>query len=120
MAAGNQRQTGSRYEQKAADYLTGQGFQIRARNFYSRFGEIDLIAQDGAYLVFIEVKYRKNGACGTPVEAVTAAKQRRICRTALYYCMKNGYGDRTPCRFDVVAIEGEKICHIQNAFEFHY
>ena len=121
MAAGNKRQVGGIYEQKAADYLSRQGFRIIEHNFYSRFGEIDLIAKDGKYLVFIEVKYRRDSACGTPLEAVTLKKQKRICRTALYYCGKNGYGDSTPCRFDVVAIEGEdKVIHIKNAFDFRY
>ena len=94
---------------------------FRSHNFYSRLGEIDLIARDGRYLVFVEVKYRKNSACGTPLEAVTEGKQRRICRTALYYCSKKGYEDSVPCRFDVVAIEGEHgVRHIKNAFDFIY
>lgn len=117
----NQRQVGSAYEKKAAEYLTGQGFRILEQNFYSRYGEIDIIAKDGRYLVFIEVKYRRNSSCGNPLEAVTAKKQKRICRTAFYYCTKMGYGDRAPCRFDVVAIEGEQeIIHIKNAFDFQY
>ena len=119
MAADNKRQVGSAYERKAAEYLTGQGFQILEQNFYSRCGEIDIIAKDGRYLVFIEVKYRKDASCGSPLEAVTSQKQRRICRTAVCYCTKRGYGDRMPCRFDVVAIEGEdKVIHIKNAFDF--
>lgn len=115
----SKRQIGSIYEAKAADYLAGQGMRIIEQNFCSRYGEIDIIAKDDAYLVFVEVKYRKDCSLGNPLEAVTARKQKRICRTALYYCTKNGYGDRTPCRFDVVAAEGEdKILHIKNAFEF--
>ena len=83
MAAGNKRQVGGIYEQKAADYLSRQGFRIIEHNFYSRFGEIDLIAKDGKYLVFIEVKYRRDSACGTPLEAVTLKKQKRICRLCI-------------------------------------
>lgn len=121
MAAENKRQVGGAYEKAAAEYLTGQGFRILEQNFYSRYGEVDIIAKDGRYLVFIEVKYRKDDSCGSPLEAVTARKQKRICRTALYYCTKKGYGDRTPCRFDVVAIEGEcEVIHIKNAFDFQY
>ncbi len=117
----NKRQVGSAYEKKAAEYLIGQGFQIIEKNFYSRYGEIDIIAQDGRYLVFIEVKYRRDSSCGSPLEAVTAGKQKRICRAAFYYCTKKGCGDRTPCRFDVIAIEGgNKIIHIKNAFDFQY
>ena len=119
MAAGSKRQVGDLYEQKAADYLARQGFQVIERNFYSRYGEIDLIAKDGKYLVFVEVKYRRDDACGTPLEAVTFQKQRRICKAALYYCAKNGYGDGTPCRFDVIAMEGESgVRHVKNAFDF--
>ena len=119
----NRRKTGKNYEERAAEYLIGQGFSILCQNFYSRYGEIDLIAKDGEYLVFVEVKYRKNRVCGSPFEAVNANKQRRICRTAFYYCYKNGYKGDTPCRFDVVAILGScaeeaKIEHIKNAFEF--
>ncbi len=54
------------------------------------------------------------------MEAVTAKKQKKICRAAFCYCGKNGYGDRVPCRFDVVAITGgeDGITHIKNAFDF--
>lgn len=115
----NKRQVGSDYEKKAQDYLKQQGFRIIKCNFHSRYGEIDIIAEDNGYLVFVEVKYRKNNACGNPLEAVNAGKQKRICRTAFYYCLSHGYNDNTPCRFDVVAIEGDKdIVHIKNAFEF--
>lgn len=115
----NRRKIGNDYENKAAEYLKQEGFSIIERNFYSRNGEIDIIARDGRYLVFVEVKYRSDNSCGNPLEAVNASKQKRICRTAFYYCQKNGYGDTTPCRFDVIAIEGkQKIVHIKNAFDF--
>jgi len=87
-------------------------------NFHSRMGELDIIARDGEYLVFFEVKYRRNTNCGDPLEAVDYRKQHRICKTAMYYCMKKGYGDSTPCRFDVIALERNQITHIENAFEF--
>lgn len=77
------------------------------------------MARDGDCLVFAEVKYRRNEACGNPLEAVDVRKQRRICRTALYYCMRKGYGDTVPCRFDVLAVGGAgEIAHIKNAFDF--
>ena len=118
--AKNNRQAGAVYEQKAAGYLAGKGYRILEQNFYSRFGEIDIIAKDGRYLVFIEVKYRRDTSCGDPLEAETAKKQKKICRAAFCYCGKNGYGDRVPCRFDVVAITGgeDGITHIKNAFDF--
>lgn len=112
----NKRQVGSEKEAEAARYLSGLGYEILANNFYTRTGEIDLIAAEGGYLVFIEVKYRRNLSSGYPEEAVTPAKQRTIRRTARYYMLKNGYPETTPCRFDVVAITGNHIRLIQNAF----
>lgn len=116
----NRRKIGNAYENAAASYLRQKGFLILEQNFYSRFGEIDIVAKDGRYLVFIEVKYRRNDSCGTPLEAVNAKKQKKICRTASYYCLKNGYADTVPCRFDVVAITGDNvIAHMENAFAYH-
>lgn len=113
----NKRETGSRYEQEAALYLKNQGLTILEQNFHSREGEIDLIARDGRYLVFVEVKYRKNAAKGDPAEAVDYYKQRHIRRTAQYYLYSHRYGEDTPCRFDVISILGSDIRWIKNAFE---
>lgn len=110
------RRTGIEYEKLAAEYLKQKGFEILHRNFYSRFGEIDLVARDGIYLVFVEVKYRENSRGGHPLETVTVRKQQKICRTADYYCLCYGYCEDTPCRFDVVGIAGEEIIHILDAF----
>ncbi len=98
-------------------YLKQQGYELLEYNFCCRSGEIDLIAKDGAYLVFVEVKYRRTPDGGNPLEAVDIRKQKKISRTAAYYCMTHGYGDDTPCRFDVVAVLGENICVVKNAFE---
>ncbi len=81
-------------------------------------GEIDLIAKEGEYLCFVEVKYRSERETGTPEEAVNAKKQKRISRAALYYLMKQGLGDTTPCRFDVVGIRPDGIRVTKNAFSF--
>lgn len=107
---------GRRYEGYAASYLADRGYRILEQNFHCRQGEIDLIAQDGRYLVFIEVKYRRNKKYGEPTEAVDWKKQQRIRRTAKYYLHRRGYSEETPCRFDVVGIASEKISVIQNAF----
>lgn len=85
-------------------------------NFYSRHGEIDIIANEDGYLVFVEVKYRKNTICGRPWEAVDYRKQQNLKYTASYYMMKKGYVPETPCRFDVVSILGSKISLYKNAF----
>lgn len=113
----NKRKCGNEKEQLAAQYLAGLGYQIIEHNFYSRTGEIDLIARENGYLVFIEVKYRKNNVSGCPEEAVTPAKQRKIIQTARYYMLRRGYPEATPCRFDVVAMTGTEIRLIKNAFE---
>lgn len=68
--------------------------------------------------MFVEVKYRTDESSGNPLEAVTAAKQRTISKVASYYCLIHGYGEFTPCRFDVVAVLGDKIKIVQNAFEY--
>lgn len=112
----NKRQAGSSRETEAASYLIGQGYQILERNYRCRQGEIDLIARDGPYLVFVEVKYRKNAGSGYPEEAVDARKQHRIYQAARYYLYCRRYGEDTPCRFDVVSIIGNQIKVIQNAF----
>jgi len=114
----NKRKTGSEYEKLAACWLEEQGFQILERNFYCRQGEIDLIARDGRYLVFIEVKYRKDGHAGHPAEAVHRYKQKKIARAALYYCHQRGITENQACRFDVVCILDGKVEHIINAFDF--
>ena len=115
----NLRKTGAEYESLAAEYLKRRGFRIIRRNFYCRGGDIDLIALDGDSLVFVEVKYRRTDTFGNPLEAVNATKQKRICRAASYFCMRYGYGEQTPCRFDVVGICGNgEIAHVRNAFEY--
>jgi len=115
----NRRRLGEDKEVLAAGWLRRQGMKILARNFRCRQGEIDLIALDeagGPALVFIEVKYRKNAACGHPEEAVDVRKQRVISKVALFYLARYRIPPDTPLRFDVVAIEGERIRWIRNAF----
>ena len=113
----NTRSTGSCYERKAADYLKQQGLFILRYNYRCRFGEIDLIARDGEYLVFVEVKYRKTDNCGGAAEAVDHRKRHKITMAALYYMQKNNYSEWTPCRFDVLAIDAQSIQLYKNAFE---
>ena len=115
----NRRRVGTEYERQAAEFLTGLGYRIVEMNYRGRRGEVDLIGWEEGYLVFIEVKYRRDNSCGTPLEAVHAKKQKRICRTASYFCLKHGYPDTTPCRFDVIAMTGkDEIVHIKNAFTY--
>lgn len=111
----NKRKTGSRYEDMAAAFLKGRGYEILERNYHDRGGEIDLVARDGEYLVFVEVKYRKNARNGYPEEAVGPLKQKHIRHTAQYYLYHHDLKE-IPCRFDVVSILGEEIRLIKNAF----
>ena len=113
----NRRNIGSVYEKTAGEYLEKQGYEIIEYNVYSRAGEIDIVARDGAYLVFVEVKYRKDKKCGEPLEAITQSKRRTISKCALSYLKKHRLWEM-PIRFDVVGILGEEITLIKNAFEY--
>lgn len=116
MTERNRRKTGAAYEQLAAEYLEQKGYRILERNYYTRTGEIDLIARDGRYLVFVEVKYRKDARDGHPLEAVDSRKQGRIRRAAQVYLHARKLPLDTPCRFDVVGILGEEVTHVEDGF----
>lgn len=110
---------GRQGEGYAASYLESQGYRILARNYRSRWGEIDLIAEKEAYLAFVEVKLRKNSSFSAPREAVTPAKQQKLRQTALCYLAENGM-ELQP-RFDVAEVYlppyGEaQIDYFENAF----
>lgn len=113
----NKRQIGTEKEKLAGAYLEKNGYEIIEYNFRCRQGEIDIIAKDGEYLVFCEVKYRSGCKSGTPLEAVDYKKQRAISRCALFYIMKKKFNDM-PCRFDVVGITDTEIQLIKNAFDY--
>ena len=113
----NRRRVGTEMERVAAEYLESEGFEILEMNYRCRIGEIDIVAREGRYLVFI--KYRTNGRRGDPLEAVNARKQRTILRVAMFYLKANGLETDTPCRFDAVGIsENGSIRLIRNAFSF--
>ena len=112
----NKRKLGGEKEQMAKKYLESKGYQILEANFYAKGGEIDLIAHEDGYLVFIEVKYRTNSSAGHPLEAVDYQKQNKIRYTAQYYMYKNHISEDAPCRFDVVAILGDEITVIKDVF----
>ncbi len=115
----NKRKVGADKESLAATFLEKQGVAILERNYRSRSGEIDLIGREGEYLVFFEVKYRNNADMGHPEEAVGYAKQRQICRVADYYRCVRQLSPRTAVRYDVIAIEGEQMRWVKNAFPHH-
>lgn len=107
-------------EQLAAEYLQNNGFAVLERKYRSNTGEIDIIAQDAQYLVFIEVKTRRSFSYGTPAQAVTWTKQAKIIKTAQAYLYRQRLYN-TACRFDVIEVYysgSEQIIfnHIKNAF----
>ena len=112
----NKREQGSHYETMAAEYLKNKGYEIITQNFFSKNGEIDIIAKDTDTIVFCEVKYRSNTRYGLPEEAVDYRKQDKIRKTAAYYLYRNNFPVETRVRFDVIAVLGEKITHIEDAF----
>lgn len=99
----DRRRVGVEGEALARRFLEGLGFRIVEENFVCPMGEIDLIAQDGDVLVFVEVKARRSVRFGGPAEAVHTRKQRQIVRVAEAYLREHRL--RVPCRVDVVAVE---------------
>ena len=91
-------------EELACRELVSRGYAISATRYRTRHGEIDIVAEDGATLVFVEVKMKSSPECGTAAEAVTPWKQRRVVRMAIDYIARHNLHDR-PIRFDVVAID---------------
>ncbi len=115
----NKRKIGAQQENVAAAYLQKKGYRILETNYRCRYGELDLIAFKEGVLVIAEVKYRKYGGCGHPAEAVDRHKRRQICKVTLDYIMRHRFYDGKPCRFDVIAIQGNgRITHIEDAFMF--
>lgn len=112
------RQLGAWGEDVAARYLLRHGYTILERNVRTRYGELDVIAQDGDTLVFIEVKTRRRGEFGSPALAVDWRKRRRLSQLALVYV-----GDRPlGIRFDIIAITVPKheqpiLQHFRSAFD---
>ncbi|MDR2600295.1 MAG: YraN family protein [Oscillospiraceae bacterium] len=118
----NRRQHGKWGEDIALEYLEKKGYITLARSFYSRFGEIDLVMRTKEYLVFIEVKTRKDKRIAHAREFVSLTKQRKIISAAKYWLMKKPTSLQP--RFDVIEVyakdgvktEKPEIIHIENAF----
>ena len=114
---------GSWGEKKAANYLRFRGYRIVDMNCRYRQGEIDIVAENRKYIVFVEVKLRKDDSHGEAKEFVTAAKQRRVITAAEIWLSENET-EKQP-RFDVIEIyapdgisgRNVRINHIENAFE---
>ncbi len=107
---------GEQYEEQAALFLKGKGFEILARNWAAPMGELDIVARKGGTVVFVEVRARSNPAYGLPAETVNRAKQARIIKTAMAYLKASGLKAET-LRFDFIGISpGSGPEHIEDAF----
>ena len=106
--------TGKFGENLAVNFLKNKGYKIIQRNFRTKYGEIDIIAEKGNFIIFIEVKFRKKRIFGTAEESINYGKLKKIKQTAEYYLNNFYKGNKNP-RIDVIAI---------NSFEkidiFHY
>ena len=118
----NARLLGQWGEEQVAEKLRQEGWTITARNFRCRMGELDLVAENGTFLAFVEVKLRKDERFGSACEAVTASKQRKLRTAAQYYLMR--HPTKLQPRFDVAEVyapqgvhtETPAIYYIENAF----
>ena len=121
MNSSKNKKIGNFGEKVASEYLEKNQIKILHKNFHSRYGEIDIIAENSKYIIFVEVKTRNNITHFKGVEAVNRLKINRIINTAYIYLQENG-SQKQP-RFDVVEVymdnrsNVKKINHIQNAFD---
>jgi putative endonuclease len=106
-------------EDLAVAYLQKAGYRILAQNYRCLYGEVDIIALDGDFIVFIEVKSRKSEGFGQPQEAVGLEKQKKLSMISLHYLQQKRLENRN-ARFDVMAVkllpDGTRIELIRNAF----
>ena len=112
---------GNEGEQAAVDLLEAGGYRVLARNFRCAWGEVDVVAERGELLCFVEVRARSSAAWGDPAHTVSWAKQRRVAKAALHYLFERGGPKERMVRFDVVSVLGRGqaavVEHIPNAFD---
>jgi putative endonuclease len=106
------KQKGNWAENIACQWLVKQGLTLKQRNFYTRYGEIDLIMSDPLQLIFFEVKYRKNNHFGSAEAAITAQKCRRLTAAVETYLLINNYGNNYPLRFDAITVVPARDAHL--------
>jgi putative endonuclease len=107
---------GRTWEQVACKHLEQHGLTLVEANFTCKGGEIDLIMRDGASFVFVEVRQRADRTHGGAAASITPVKQARLVCAAQVYLMR--YPQLPPCRFDVVAIDGDQLDWLRNAIGF--
>jgi putative endonuclease len=103
----NARAAGDVFEDRALEHLQRAGLKLLVRNFATRFGELDLVMRDVDTLVFVEVRYRRHLRFGGGAASVGAAKRERIVRAAQGFLQAHPKLSALPCRFDVIAFEGD-------------
>ena len=108
--------TGAQAEALAAAFLERKGLKVLARNYRCRMGEIDLVAQDGATIVFVEVRSRASSAFGGARASITSAKRQRLLKAARHYVSR--LRTLPQCRFDALLVEGDppRIEWLRDAF----
>lgn len=111
----NTKNIGNSGENIATEYLQGKGYKIIERNVHLGAGELDIVAQFGDLIVFVEVKSRNNYSFGNPLEAMTKQKIKMLIQTAKQYISFNHLFN-IQVRFDVISIVGTEIEHIEDAF----
>ncbi len=120
-ASGSTKRKGDAAESLALLHLQSQGFKLVQRQFKTPGrggGEIDLVMREASgTLVFVEVRARKDASAGGAAASITAAKQRRIVFAARHYLQRHHPHSPPPCRFDVVAIDGDQVQWIRAAFQ---
>jgi putative endonuclease len=108
-------EVGATGEDRAVDHLVQRGMRIVERNYRCRVGELDVVARDGDVLVFVEVRSRRSAKYGNALDAVSWAKRRKVTKVAQAYL-----ASRRPrfarARFDVVAITGDELVHVRDAW----
>ena len=95
-------------ETVACGWLGQKGLRLLEGNYNTRFGEIDLIITDGDNVVFVEVRQRTSSRLGTPAETVNKHKRQRLQKAATHYLQRTHSDNGAPCRFDAIAIEGDR------------
>jgi putative endonuclease len=108
---------GQEAERQAAVFLQQRGLKLLASNYRCRFGEIDLVMQDGKEVVFVEVRLRSHAAFGGAAESITHGKQQKLARAASHYLAAHG---AAPCRFDAMLLNApasQEFEWIKNAFD---
>ncbi len=111
---------GDEGEEVAVRFLEGQGYRVRARNYACRHGELDVVAERGDTVCFVEVRMRSTAVWGDPSHTVSFAKQRRVVKAALHYLQTQRLREKM-IRFDVISVvgrgEGATVEHLPGAFD---